>query len=111
MRESCISKLYITRGTTPTLEFDVDQDITAFGTVHLAIAQGRALVVKDESELHLCAADGGTHVSARLTQLDTLSLDAGRPAYVQLRYRQGNDAGTTEIGELEIGRVLEEGVI
>lgn len=107
----CITKLSVRRGSTPALDFCVDFDLTIFEVVRVAFLCAGRLIVKEKDEITLTSTDEGTDISVPLTQDDTLSWPYGRKVEVQVRYRKGDAADATAIGELQIERILEEGVI
>ncbi|MBQ9041410.1 MAG: hypothetical protein IJ111_01180 [Eggerthellaceae bacterium] len=110
---SCyITELSVRRGTTPTLAFSVDIDLTVFEKVHVAFLENRHLLVKEGDDIRFYKReDGGTNVVVTLSQADTLSWKEGKAVEVQVRYKRGEKADASSIGVLQIERLLEEGEI
>ena len=100
------------RGTTPTIQVEVPLDISDYG-VHLAFKQGKDLVVKTGDELVIEVSEGSTLISASLTQEETLKFASGKKVEVQVRaVRDGGAiAMATTIGDIDVGRILQEGVL
>lgn len=104
------------RGTTPTLVIKVNEDATAWPTVHIAFKQSKHDVIvktltdlEDDPELD---EDGHTVFRVPLSQNDTLAFRSGSAVEVQIRAldSDGNAVATT-IGSIDVKRILEEGVL
>lgn len=100
------------RGTTPTIEVEVEKDVTDL-VLHLSFAQDDVLVVKEGDDLEVVQELGVTTVKTVLTQEDTLKFRAGGYCEVQIRgYKDGGlVAMATGCGKLKVLKVLEEGVL
>lgn len=98
----------ITRGTTPTIELENDNDLTGY-TCYLAIGKPKKPnLVKTKTGVQ--GEDGKTVVEFRLEQADTLSLKPGS-AQMQLRAIKDNDAIASEIIDIEVLDVIQDGVL
>lgn len=100
--------VYITRGTTPTIELEVDADLTDFECV-LSIGKPRrervaAVNPQKESTEH------GMLLSFRLTQEQTLCLSEGSQ-YMQLRGISGDDAIATEMINVMVREIIRNELI
>ena len=95
------------RGTTPTITVSVGADLTDLN-VHLALDAG-TLIVKDDPDMEY--ADGVTTITAKLTQEDTLSMQAGHICSVQVRAfnADGSTAMASTIGTVPVEGILEDG--
>lgn len=100
--------IQITRGTTPTVEVDVDTDLTDY-TCYLAI--GKAKQAKVTSSNCTMELDGdSTKLAFKLTQDETLSLAKGQTK-IQLRAIKDDDAIATEMLDIEVLDIVQDGVI
>ena len=110
----CEEEYSFRRGTTPTIEVEVERDITDL-TLHLSFAQDDVLVVKEESDLDVQYDQDleATTVKTVLTQEDTLQFKSGGYCEVQIRgYKDdGIVAMATGCGKLKVLKILEEGVL
>lgn len=99
------------RGTTPTLylELDTELDLTNVIEMWVTFKSPKVEVTKTLSEV---AFDTETNViTVTLTQEETLQMYNGK-VDVQVRLKTDNDlAYATDIVDVEIGRILKEGVI
>lgn len=99
----------ITRGTTPTLEFELPFTCSLLAKAYVNIEQADGLKVEKvvenlESEEDL--------FSIMLTQEETLQLNAGLGADIQVRVRtKDGKAFASEIIREEVDDVLRDGVI
>ena len=106
----------LTRGTTDSITFIVPCSLEHIEVMTVTIAQDEVnkidLNYADNTEAFVVTSGEIGQVTCNLTQTDTLSLEAGKPAAVQLRVR--NDAGVayaTPIVTVNVCDVLKEGVI
>lgn len=99
------------RGTTPTLylELDTELDLSNLAEMWVTFKSPTVEITKTLSEV---AFDSETNViTVILSQNETLQLFNGK-ADVQVRLRTSDDlAYATDIVDVEIGRILKEGVI
>ena len=99
------------RGTTPTLylELDTELDLSNLAEMWVTFKSPTVEITKTLSEV---AFDSETNViTVILSQNETLQLFNGK-ADVQVRLRTNDDlAYATDILDVEIGRILKEGVI
>jgi hypothetical protein len=99
------------RGTTPTLylELDTELDLSNLAEMWVTFKSPTVEITKTLSEV---AFDTETNViTVILSQNETLQLFNGK-ADVQVRLRTNDDlAYATDIVDVEIGRILKEGVI
>lgn len=99
----CNPNLKITRGSTTSLSFVFDRDVESIDVMHLTIVQDQKEVVeltKDDALLD------GKQATFMLSQSDTLSFVAGRPVFIQIRYRVGDYVPPTPIFEASVYDVL-----
>ena len=97
------------RGTTPTITLTVDADIHEY-TVHVALKNGCNTLILENDRLTMSVSEGVTSVTFTLTQEETLSLGPGT-ASVQVRAIHNGVAVATDIQAVNIGNVIEGGVI
>lgn len=99
------------RGTTPTLylELETELDLSDVTEMWVTFKSPTVEVTKSLSEVIF---DSTTNViTVTLTQEETLKLYNGK-ADVQVRLKTSTDlAYATDIADVEIGRILKEGVI
>lgn len=99
------------RGTTPTLylELDTELDLSNLAEMWVTFKSPTVEITKTLSEVVF---DSETNViTVILSQNETLQLFNGK-ADVQVRLRTSDDlAYATDIVDVEIGRILKEGVI
>ena len=96
------------RGTTPTLELALDVPIDGC-EFHATIQNGDVQIDRTEQECTL--SEDGKTILVELSQADTLSLDPGKIAYVQVRFKKDGKAYATTIAETSVGRILLDGEI
>ena len=97
------------RGTTPTVAVEVDQDLSEFD-VYATISQG-AHIVTHNKDVECTPIKTGCMVYFTLTQEETLEFSAGR-AHIQIRAVNTEDVCVaTTICEVYITDVLLDGVI
>lgn len=96
------------RGTTPVNTFRTNIDLTG-ATVFLTYSQrGRVILEKTGEDLTISE----DAVVTRLTQRDTLGLDAIQKVSIQLRYVfPDGTAGASNIMTAEVGEILKDGEI
>ena len=101
------------RGSTPSVTLIIPGIDLTTATVHVAVAQGCALMIKtgDQVTVEYDADDEQSVLTVPYSQQDTLSFTPGR-AQVQVRwiYSDGRADGTA-ITTVLITPVLEDGVI
>lgn len=97
------------RGTTPTLVFDVDADLTSAQVIYITLRQiGRDAIEKTQEDITVEAA----RLTVRLTQAETLALEPGLPVEIQIRARfPDGSAIASNVMRTDAGRILKEGVI
>lgn len=106
------------RGTTPPLEFEVEQtDLTGWTvyltfTAPLAFTASNVTVTKTGEDLSIeyDPETASTIVTTTLTQADTLALPTGT-CEAQLRAVKDGEAIATEVVAVQVTRILMEGVI
>lgn len=100
------------RGTTPTLTLTIkDADLAGYH-IEVAITQGGKVMTKTTDEVDMQYADPDTVISMELTQQDTLGFKSGKMASIQVRFVNADGvAGATNIQNVNIDRILREGVI
>lgn len=106
------------RGTTPTINLNIDYQSTDIAEAWISIAQGGKIVL--DKTLHSegvtiedVTEEGETHavIHMLLSQEDTLALTAG-PAELQIRALMDDDtAAASSIVKLSISRILKDGII
>lgn len=97
------------RGTTPTLQFTTPVTADKLTCLYLTIAQDDAVVV--EKQLTDCDCNGAT-VTCKLSQAETLQLDASKDVEIQVRAKTTEgDAMASQIYITSVDRILKEGEI
>ena len=99
----------IPRGTTPTHYFEVEIDLTNTEVLYLTYKQGSKIIVeKEKPDLTVTAEE----VSVTLTQEETLAFSDKQDVEIQFRGRYPDGTAVeSEILEVEVGRILKDGVI
>jgi len=101
------------RGTTPTITLTVDADVTGHAvevTLRRPFMEPLTLTNDpDDNRLAMALDDGKTAIEFTLTQDETLAMHG--PVEVQVRAVKNGVAIATDIGTLDVGRILREGVI
>lgn len=99
------------RGTTPTLYLELDTELDLSNVAEMWITF-KSPTVEITKTLNEVAFDAETNViTVTLSQDETLQLYNGK-ADVQVRLKTSDDlAYATDIVDVEIGRILKEGVI
>lgn len=97
------------RGTTPTLIFNVDMDLTSAEELFITFRQDdRTIVEKTKDE---CVVETDK-ITMYLTQEDTLAFSSASRIRVQIRARFDNgDAFASNIVDVRTREILKEGVI
>ncbi len=99
------------RGTTPDYILEIEDVDLSDKTVYVTIAQGNRKMTKTGDTLDIVASEGGSTISFRLSQEETLSLSAGN-ASVQVKFIDATGyADGTDIGIITINKALLEKVI
>lgn len=97
------------RGTTPTLQFTLPIDAELLQELYVTISQAGTVVV--EKTLADCEAEG-IIVVCRLTQADTLALQADVVTEIQVRVKlNSGDALASRIISVRADRILKDGEI
>lgn len=102
------------RGATPTLTFETETELSAFSEIYVVVKQekGNGFVGVEKTLTKDGVIKDGNRFSVKLTQEETLCLEEGRRAELQLKGKLINgDVMTTDIIELNVRRVLKEEVI
>lgn len=97
------------RGTTPTICFHLPFDLEEIEELWLTIAQrGKEVITKEKADMEY---DNGTF-SVKLTQDETLRLDARQKTQVQLRVKFiTGDAIASDPQTVNVDDILKDGVI
>lgn len=100
----------MTRGTTPTYRFTLPFPASSLSSWYISFAQRG---VEKFSVPHTRGIADGSAVSVTLTQAETLKLEAGVDAFIQLRgiVAATGEAIASNIVETPVEPVLKEGVI
>lgn len=97
------------RGTTPTLTFALPMDTSTLKEIYVTIAQDDETVIERAKEEMTCE---GKTATLKLTQEETLKLDAHRRAEIQIRVLTEDDAAlVSDIYREDVGKILKDGVI
>ena len=97
------------RGTTPAITLTVDTDLTGW-TVYVTLRNNRKLLTLENERLTISYANSKSTVAFALTQEETLAFAVGT-CEVQIRAIHDGTAIATTIENLDVGRILKEGVI
>lgn len=106
----------MTRGTTPTLIFELPFPASQIEVLSIAFSQRQVdepylpaqLVL--EKQLSDCTVDGN-NISLTLSQEDTLALNSSQDVEIQLRALNGGSALASQIITAPVGRILKDGVL
>ena len=103
------------RGTTPTLYLDLETelDLESAKEIWVTVKSSLSGFTKEKDEIHVTPGEeeGVQQLIVPLSQNDTLQLNTGR-AQIQVRILMPNNkAYATEIADVEVDRILREGVI
>lgn len=97
------------RGTTPTLEFNLPFDTSVLDVAYISISQDDNVVI--EKQLSDCVV-GETTLTVKLTQEDTLKLEARDKVEIQIRVRtKEGEALASNIKTTYAAKILKDGVI
>ena len=97
------------RGTTPTITLTVDADLTGHAVeVTFRRPFMEPLTITNDL-LYMTVNDGVTTIMLTLTQQQTLAMHG--PVEVQVRAIKNGVAIATDVGTIDVGRILREGVI
>lgn len=97
------------RGTTPTLQFEFPFELTNIAELWVTLKQDNNIVL--DKELADCECDGAI-LTLRLTQQETLKLNAFMPVAIQIRMRTNDgNAVASNIIITSVGQILKDGVI
>ena len=97
------------RGTTPALQFEFPFELTNVAELWVTLKQDNNIVL--DKTLTDCALDGSI-LTLRLTQQDTLKLNAFLPVAIQVRIRTNDgNAVASNIITTSVGQILKDGVI
>lgn len=100
--------MLLTRGTTPTLVFELPFPAITLTAVSVVMAQGGTIIMeRDINEVNM---DGST-VRVTLTQQETLMLAAGSTVDIQLRMLVGTTAMASTISTMAVGAILKDGAL
>lgn len=106
------------RGTTPTLELEVDKDILDW-TRYITFRQGSTEFTLENDRQAAVLEEDKTIITITLTQEETLSLKAGETSRisqvpkveVEVRAIKDGTAVGTDIEELRVDKILMDGTI
>ena len=99
------------QGTTPTYTLTITGYDLTDKTVFVSVRSRGKLITKTNDDISIAYGEGATTIAFQLSQEETFALGLGT-AEVQVRFidAQGH-AKATDIGTLEVLRVLQPGVI
>ena len=98
------------RGTTPAIVLEaIGRDLTQW-KVYVTLKNESNLLTLENDDLTMTYSEGITTIAFSLTQEQTLAFDIGT-CEVEIRAIHDGTAVATEIGKLEVNRILLEGVI
>ena len=97
------------RGTTPTLQFAFPFELNNVAELWVTLKQDNNIVL--DKTLADCELNGAV-LTLRLTQQDTLKLNAFLPVAIQIRIRTNDgNAVASNIITTSVGQILKDGVI
>ena len=97
------------RGTTSTLQFAFPFELNNIAELWVTLKQDNNIVL--DKTLVDCELDGSV-LTLRLTQQDTLKLNAFLPVAIQIRIRTNDgNAVASNIITTSVGQILKDGVI
>lgn len=102
------------RGTTPTLTFELPFDTSLINSLSIAFSQTTTAYKPSQLALEKTHEDvqmNGSTVTLKLTQEDTLELDAAHDVEIQLRVLCGETAMASQIISVPVRRILRDGVL
>ena len=97
------------RGTTPVIPLVVYADLTGW-TIYATLRNAGNLLTISNDRIEVSYSEGKTEVAFSLTQEETLAFSVGT-CEVQIRAIKDGTAIATDIANLDVGRILLEGVI
>ena len=97
------------RGTTPAITLTVDTDLTGW-TVYVTLRNSKKLLTLENDRLTISYANDKSTVAFALTQEETLAFSVGT-CEVQIRAIHDGSAIATNIQNIDVGRIILEGVI
>ena len=97
------------RGTTPAIPLTVDDNIVDW-TVYVTLRNGGNVLTLTNDALSMTYENQKTTIAFSLTQEQTLAFSVGT-CEVQVRAIHDGTAIATNIGKLDVKRILKEGVI
>ena len=99
------------RGTTPTIVLELDTEVSLANLAEMWVTFKTSTVKVTKTLSDVMIDDELKTVVVSLTQEETLKLYNGN-CEVQIRFRDSNgNAYSTDIGDVNVGRILKEGVI
>lgn len=99
------------RGTTPTIVLELDTELSLANLAEMWVTFKTSTVEVTKSLSDVTIDDENKTIVVSLTQEETLKLYNGN-CEVQVRFRDESDlAYATTIADVNIGRILKEGVI
>ena len=99
------------RGTTPTIVLELDTEVSLANLAEMWVTFKTSTVKVTKTLSDVTIDDELKTVVVSLTQEETLKLYNGN-CEVQIRFRDAEDnAYSTDIGDVNVGRILKEGVI
>lgn len=97
------------RGTTPTLEFNLPFETSTLEVAYISMSQNDNVII--EKTLSDCVMGENT-LTVKLTQDDTLKLEAGDRVEIQIRVRtKEGEALASKIKTTFAAKILKDGVI
>ena len=99
-------------GTTPTIPLIVNADLTGYN-IYATFKAGRVEIIKTSDEITVTVENGKTTIGVPFTQEETLRFKGKPKCEVQIRYEKdnGSNADATTVSSMDIGRILQDGVI
>ena len=98
------------RGTTPIISLEVDFDFTDW-ELYVTFKNGLKSITFENDGLTIEVNDGTSTIDVLFSQLQTLSLNSNTECEVQIRAYKDGSAVATDIGTLDVERILLDGVI
>ena len=100
--------MHMTRGTTPTLTFQLPFDADRLTKLSIAFSQdGDVVLEKDLDDVTASKQE----ITLVLSEEDTLLLSSESSLYIQLRCGLGDDRMASDIIKTSVGAILKEGVL
>ena len=104
----------ITRGTTPTFEFETETRLSLLDEIYIVLRQetGNGHIKVEKTLTKDCVKTDENHFFVKLSQEETLHLTEGVKVELQLKAKaKSGDVMTTEIATLNVRRALKEEVV